>query len=79
MTASQSHDAPAGVPELGHDMYADARATRRNLRLERAARAAVRPAPSLEYADYPREVPKREIQISAATARLAGALHLHLD
>ena len=60
-------------------MYADARATRDRLRLERVARAAVRPAPSLTYDDFPREVPKREIRIDEAAQRLANALHLHLD
>ena len=58
-------------------MYADARATRD--RLERVARAAGRPAPSLTYDDFPREVPKREIRIDEAAQRLANALHLHLD
>lgn len=66
-----------------HDMVADCRAARRRLglqtRLEEAARSAVRPAPSIHFADFPREVPKREIRISDAAARLANALHLHLD
>jgi hypothetical protein len=59
------------------DMYADARATRD--RLESVGRAAARPAPSLTYDDFPREVPKREIRIDEAAQRLANALHLHLD
>jgi hypothetical protein len=59
------------------DMYADARATRD--RLESVARPAARPAPSLTYDDFPREVPKREIRIDEAAQRLANALHLHLD
>ena len=45
-------------------MRADCRATGRNLhlpRLERAARAAVEPAPSIHFEDFPREVPKRDI------------------
>ena len=50
-----------------------------NLRLERVARAAAAGAPSLEYADFPREVRKREIAVTDAAARLANALHLHLD
>ena len=67
----------ASTPE---EMSADCRATGANLHLERAARAAVRPAPSLHFEDYPREVSKRgEIEISEAAARLANALHLHLD
>ncbi|WP_134738714.1 hypothetical protein [Nocardioides sp. 503] len=64
-------------------MRADCEAAGRNLRLEsrleRAARAASRPAPSILFADFPREVPKREIQVSEAATRLANALHLHLD
>jgi hypothetical protein len=59
------------------DMYADARATRD--RLDSVVRAAARPAPSLTYDDFPREVPKREIRIDEAAQRLANALHLHLD
>jgi hypothetical protein len=64
-------------------MRADCEAAGRNLRLEsrlaRAAAAASRPAPSIRYADFPREVPKREIRVSDAAARIANALHLHLD
>ena len=59
------------------EMHADCEAVSR--RLARAARAATRPAPSIHFADYPREVPKRDVEISAAAARIAGALHLHLD
>ena len=73
-------------PSLAHDergtlaeMAADCREIGRNLRLERAARAAVTPAPSLRFEDYPAEVGKREIRVSDAAARLANALHLHLD
>ncbi len=57
----------------------DCAAVGRNLRLDRIARAAVAGAPSLEYADFPREVAKREIPVSEAAARIANALHLHLD
>lgn len=61
-------------------MRADCRAVGRNVpALERAARAAVGPAPSIHYADYPAEVHKRDIAVSEAAARLANALHLHLD
>jgi hypothetical protein len=60
-------------------MRADCRATGRNLRLERAARAAVEPAPSIHFEDFPREVTKRDIRVSDAATRIANALHLHLD
>ena len=63
-------------------MAADCRVLQRQLRLtqlERAARAALRPAPSIRYEDYPRELAKRDIEVSEAAARLAAALHLHLD
>jgi hypothetical protein len=72
--------------ELGTpaEMAADCRTTERNLglerRLERAARAAVSGRhPSLRFEDYPAEVGKREIRVSDAAARIANALHLHLD
>jgi hypothetical protein len=62
------------------EMSADCRATGANLHLERAARAAVRPAPSIHFEDYPREVSKRgEIEISEAAARLAAAMNLQVD
>ena len=64
------------------ETHADCRAVGHNLRLpalQRAAERALEPAPSLHYADYPREVGKREIEVSEAAARLAAALHLHLD
>ena len=66
----------ASTPE---EMSADCRAAGENLRLRRAAAAAARPAPSLHFDEYPREVGKRDIRISDAAARLANALHLHLD
>jgi hypothetical protein len=61
------------------DLYADARATRAHLRLESVAEAAVRPAPSLRYDDYPTDLPKREVEVSEAAQRLANALHLSWD
>ena len=66
----------ASTPE---EMSADCRAAGENLRLRRAAAAAAGPAPSLHFDEYPREVGKRDIRISDAAARLANALHLHLD
>jgi hypothetical protein len=58
------------------EMRQDAAAARRALRVARAAAAG---PPSLQYADYPREVRKRDIEIGDAAARIANALHLHLD
>ena len=69
------HDELSPAPE----MAADCRAVGANLRLERAARAAVGTPPSIHFADYPSEVAKREIKVSDAAARIANALHLHLD
>jgi hypothetical protein len=61
-------------------MHADCVQVGRNLRLERIAEAAVAGAPSIHFEDYPREVRKRgEVTVSEAAARLAGAMHLHLD
>lgn len=67
--------------ELGTpaELAADCQEISRNLRLERAAKAAVATPPSIRFEDYPAEVGKREIRVSDAAARLANALHLHLD
>jgi hypothetical protein len=70
-----THDELSGTDE----MTRDCRAVGQNLRLERAVRAAVSAPPSIRFEDYPAEVGKREIEISEAAARLANALHLHLD
>jgi hypothetical protein len=66
----------ASTPE---EMSADCRVAGKNLRLRKAAEAATGPAPSIHFDEYPREVGKRDIRISEAAARLANALHLHLD
>ena len=70
-------------PATPSEMHADCEAVGRNLglqrRLERAAESAKRPAPSIHFDEYPREVGKRDIKISEAAARLANAMHLHLD
>ena len=60
-------------------MRADAAATGRALKLDRVVKAAAAGPPSLEYDDYPREVGKQEIAVDEAAARIANALHLHLD
>ena len=72
MTAYDDLATPAQMRE-------DCRAAGRHLHLERAAEKVSRPAPSILFEDYPREVPKREIAISAAAQRIANALELHLD
>jgi hypothetical protein len=67
------------------EMSADCRATGGRLGLEtespleRAARLALRPAPSIHYDEFVAPSPKPEIRISEAAARIANALHLHLD
>ncbi|TYL44921.1 hypothetical protein FXB39_20835 [Nocardioides sp. BGMRC 2183] len=65
--------------ELAHpaQLRADCEAVSR--RLAEAEVRAVRPAPSIHFDEYPREIPKRDIEISEAAQRLANALHLHLD
>jgi hypothetical protein len=75
------HRRPYDDSDSPQQMHADCQAIERNNpRLEKAARAAVEQAvPSLHFEDYPREVHKKEIKIDDATARLANALHLHLD
>ena len=35
--------------------------------------------PSIEYDEFPREVRKPEITVSAAAAHLVSRMHLHLD
>ncbi|RYC05324.1 hypothetical protein [Nocardioides zhouii] len=62
--------------EAGRNLGLDARLERR---FDRAARAAVGTPPSIRFEDYPAEVGKREIRVSDAAARLANAMHLHLD
>jgi len=73
-----SHLTHDELPTTG-ELARDCRAVGANLRLERAARAAVGTVPSIHFEDFPREVSKREITISEAASRLANALHLHLD
>jgi hypothetical protein len=67
------------------EMTSDARAVEAALHLperrsaaERAARAVAKPAPSILFEDYPREVKKPTIAVDAAAARLGAALDQHL-
>lgn len=89
---TDSRSAP-GVRRLAYDdaataaqMTADCRAVEAALHLparrspaERAARAAAGPAPSLRFEDFPQESGKPGIEVTEAAARLAAAMHLHLD
>ena len=68
---------PYEEPGSPTDLKEDCQAVNRLLKA--AAAKALRPAPSIHFDDLPREVPKRDIQISEAAQRLANALHLHLD
>jgi hypothetical protein len=67
-------------PNRGHTAY-DEIDSLAEMRVDAAAvaRALRLGPPSLEYDDFPREVPKREIAVDEAAARLANAQHLHLD
>jgi hypothetical protein len=51
----------------------------RRTHAKRARAAAVRPAPSIRFEDYPREVEKPTIRVSEAASRLAAAFHSYLD
>jgi len=73
------HDELGTPAEMAADCREAGRNLRLELRLERAARAAMAAPPSIRFEDYPTEVAKREIRVSDAAARLANALHLHLD
>jgi hypothetical protein len=48
-------------------------------RMGRATVDVLGHAPSIAYADFPREILKPEITITDATAHLASRLHLHLS
>jgi hypothetical protein len=71
---------PYDDPATTTEMTSDCRAVESALHLperrsaaERARRAAVQPAPSILFEDYPREVAKTPIEVDAAAARLAAA------
>jgi hypothetical protein len=77
-----AYDDAAPATEMAADCRAVEAALRLPQRRSRAARAeaaALRPAPSIRYDDYPQDVKKQEIAVSEAAARLAAALHLSLD
>ncbi len=68
-------------PDNAAQMSADCAACSTQLRIPepRLTAEALSPAPSIRYADFPHDVRKPEITVSAAAAHLASALHLHLD
>lgn len=81
-TGRLPYDDPSPASEMTLDCHAVEAALalpRRRTPRERAAWAAARPAPSLRYEDYPREVAKPSIAVSAAASRLAAAFHPDLD
>jgi len=63
---------PYEEPAAPADMTTDCEAVRR--RLADAAAKAVRPAPSIHYDEFPRDVPKRGLEISEAAQRLGRAI-----
>ncbi len=77
-----AYDDASSAAEMSLDCHAVEEALHlpeRRSAAERAARAAVKPAPSILFEDYPREIKKPTIEVSEAAARLAAALELHLD
>jgi len=76
------YDDAATAPEMTIDCRAVGAALGlpdRRTPAEQTRVAAVRPAPSIRYEDYPREVGKPTIRISEAASRLAAAIHPYLD
>lgn len=76
-----AYDDASSTSEMTDDCRAVEAAMRlpeRRTAAERTSRAAVMPAPSIRFEDYPREVAKPRITVSDAAARLGAALHLHL-
>jgi len=84
MTHAQHVSGPAyDDPSTPSELTADCRAAEERLSLPRSfdtvARAAARPAPSIRFEDFPREVTKLEIHPAVAARRIAAALDLDLD
>lgn len=77
-----AYDDASSSSQMTHDakaVEAALRLPKRRTAAERAAAAAVKPAPSLSFEDYPREVKKPTIAVSEAAARIGAALDQHLD
>lgn len=74
--AFPAYDDPAVPGELTADcLAAEARLA---YPLRTVSRAAARPAPSLRFEDFPREVPKPQIHPAVAAQRISAALGLDL-
>jgi len=77
-----AYDDAATASEMTSDCHAVEAALhlpQRRTAAEVATSAVLEPAPSIRFEDQPREVRKRSIEVSEAAARLASALHLHLN
>ncbi len=77
-----AYDDASNLSEMTSDCHAVEEALhlpKRRTKAEKAVRAAAKPAPSILFEDYPREIKKPTIAVSDAAARLGAALHLHLD
>jgi hypothetical protein len=77
-----AYDDASTATEMTSDCHAVEEALhlpQRRTPAERATAALLAPAPSIRFEDQPREVAKPTLEVSEAAARLAGALHLHLD
>jgi len=77
-----AYDDAATATEMTSDCHAVEAALhlpQRRSAAEVASAALLEPAPSIRFEDQPREVRKPAIEVSEAAAKLAAALHLHLD
>jgi|GEM_PF-6298844 len=79
MSASHSPLTPYDDPASTDELWADCRETESRLALTRAARQALRPAPSIRFEDHPQGMPKQDIDLLRAAQRLAHAMGLDLD
>jgi len=70
---------PSTTAEMCDDCRAAGAALALPRQLDSLARAAARPAPSIHFEDYPRGLPKRDIDMLTAARTLAAALELELD
>jgi hypothetical protein len=70
---------PATPAELRDDCRAAGVVLDLPRRMDSVARAAARPAPSIRFEDYPRGLPKHDIDMLTAARTLATVLDLELD